>query len=505
MSRLLPTVFLTLCLGLPGVGSGQQPTLVEREWQDISSPNFRIMSVLGQERTVELLHHLEIMRASLGDVSEEPTYRSGVPTVIVAVDNHDDYVSIGAPDFSAGFFISNLRENAILINDTDDAAGIQIVLHEYAHYLNKQSGRIRYPRWFEEGNAEYLSHSRVADQAFEFAVAPQRHLAALNFSDWLPLRRILEVADLTGLSEEDAALFYGQSWLLVHYLRSLPDADRTIGKTLGAYSRLASKGVAPVDAFEQAFGFDVAQLEQELLQYYLDDNFITRRIAVNTTLPGFATRIKEMSEADAALALGQMALRFENSMAAEAWFTEVLADNEQRAHAEAGLGRVKGQRGDIEAASEHFENAIYLMAWDFWIWMDYAQYWAERLAVSQDNKSRQKVASRLIESLESALTISEATPELNSLMGFAYLAKGEDINEAIGYLEAAAEAAPHDQASRLLLARAYIFAYQPDDAIAMAESVLQFEHRANTITAAARDVISDARELDGLLREHSGN
>ena len=496
---------LVVCLGLPGIVDAAQTPLAERDWQDVRSPNFRIISVLGQERTIELLRHLEVMRASLGDVGEDSTYQSTVPTVIIAVDNHEDYVSIGAPDFSAGYFISNLRENAILINDADGDAGIQIVLHEYAHYLIKQSGRIRYPRWFEEGNAEYLSHSRVADQAFEFALAPKRHLATMNFASWLPLQRVLELNDVTELSDEDAALFYGQSWLLVHYLRSLPDADLTIDRKLSTYSRLASGGDSPVDAFERAFGLEVSQLQQELLQYYLDSNFVTRRIPVNTTLPGFTTRVRDMTQTDAALALGQMALLLENTAGAEMWFTEVLADNELRAHAEAGLGRVKGQRGDIEAASKHFENAIYLMAWDFRIWMDYAQYWAERLATSQDNKSREKVASRLIESLESALTISAATPELNSLMGFAYLAKGEDVHEAIEFLEAAADAAPHDQPSRLLLARAYIFAFQPDDAIAMAESVLQFEHQANTITAAARDVISDAQELDSLINGSSRN
>jgi len=176
-----------------------------------------------------------------------------------------------------------------------------------------------------------------------------------------------------------------------------------------------------------------------------------------------------------------------------------LSDNELRAHAEAGLGRVMGHRGDIDAASKHFENAIYLMAWDFRIWMDYAQYWAQRLTTSYDTKSRTKVASRLIESLESALTISEATPELNSLMGLAYLAKGEDIHEAIEFLEAAIEAAPQDQSTRLLLARAYLFAFQPEDAIAVAESVLHFEHQQNPVTAAAREVISDARELNNLI------
>jgi len=47
----------------------------------------------------------------------------------------------------------------------------------------------------------------------------------------------------------------------------------------------------------------------------------------------------------------------------------------------------------------------------------------------------------------------------------------------------------------MLLARAYLFVFQPDDAIAVAESVLRFEHQANVLTDAAHDVIDDAHEL----------
>ena len=133
------------------------------------------------------------------------------------------------------------------------------------------------------------------------------------------------------------------------------------------------------------------------------------------------------------------------------------------------------------------------MAWDFTIWMDYAQFWAKRLPLSEDYEERKRIADRLIESLNNALTISDATPEVNSLMGFAHLAKGSDLESAIEHLEAAATEAPHDQASRLLLANAYLFNGQMEQAIATAESVVRFEHAPNFVTAAANEIISQAR------------
>lgn len=465
----------------------------ERAWRDVRSANFRIKGVLTEQRTIELLRHLEIMRATLGDSDEMSTWRSGMPIVIVALDDHDDYVSVGAPANSAGFFFSDLRENAILIQDTAESSGIQVILHEYAHYLSKQSGRVRYPRWYEEGRAEYLSHSRLGNNTYEYALAPSQHIASLNFATWLPLRTVLDVTDTSDLDDVEASLYYAQSWLLVHYLHAQPGADGRLPQQMRDYARQVSAGTAPIEAFEAAFELEADQLENALLRYYLNRDFESRTLPADTALPGFSASVTAMTPAEARLVLARMALRFDNVDGAERWFLKVLDDDELRAHAEAGLGRVAGHRGDVDAANERFEAAIHLMSWDFTIWMDYAQYWAQRVSTSIDEKERDRHASRLIESLENALTIAEATPELNSLMGFAYLAKGRDPHEAIEFLEAAAAAAPHDQASRLLLANAYLYVGRLQDAVEVAESVLRFEHKPGLVTAAAQDVIGQAR------------
>jgi Tfp pilus assembly protein PilF len=494
VARFAKTTAALICLLALAVPATATETLDSRAWLDVRSNNFRIYSVLGAERTVELLRHLEIMRATLGDTSEESTWQASVPTIILAVDNHDDYVSIGAPDYSGGYFFSDLRENAILIEDSHDSAGIQIILHEYAHYLNRQSHHVRFPRWFEEGNAEYLSHSRLVDQAFEYGLAPESYLTTLGFGHWMPLSSILEVTDASSLSEIDGAMFYAQSWLLVHFLRSRPGADGSLPDQVSAYVRRTARGQPLVAAFEEAFGLDAAQLDTDLLKYYLERQFHHRSLPADTALPGFTTRVREMSADEVQLALAQMALRFDNVAGAERWFRDVLSSNDLRALAEAGLGRVAGYHGNVEAANRRFESAIRLMAWDFTIWMDYAQYWAQRVAESYDPAERVQYASRLIDSLENALTISEATPELNSLMGFAYLAKGKDPHDAIEYLEAASAEAPHDQASRLLLANAYLYVGRLEDAVRVAETVLLFEHEPGLISGAARDVIAAAHE-----------
>ena len=478
------------------VQSAPGEPLEERDWILMTSANFRVHSVLDEDRTAELLRHLEVMHTTLGNPGDISTYDSSVPTVIVIIDNHDDYAAIGAPANSMGYFISDLRENAILVEDSDEAHGVEVILHEYVHFLSLQTGRIRYPRWYEEGRAEYLSASRLKENHLEYGLPVRRRLISLDLAPWLPLETVLEVTDLSTLEPEQIELFYGQSWLLVHYLSSQPDAELTLPSSTRQYSELIGRGMDRGDAFEKAFEHDIDELEPLLQKYFLDGTFASKEIPADTAQPGFSTRARSLTVPEVQLALARMALKFENLDGAESWFKGVLSDAEFRAHGEAGLGRVSGIRGDIEAARTHFDNAIYLMAWDFDIWMDYAQFWAQRVSVTRDFNTRKKYALRLAESLESALTIKEATPELNSLMGFAYLAMDKDILEAIEYLEAAADEAPFDQASRLLLANAYLFVGDNGRAITMAQSVLSLEHEKSNVTIAAQDLIAKARKAN---------
>ncbi len=496
MSAATRHFVIAMCVWMVAGNVALGELLDDRDWILMTSDNFRVHSVLGEKRTAKLLRHLEVMHSTFGTTDNTSTYDSKIPTVILIVDDHDDYAAIGAPANSMGYFISDLRENAILVEDSNDTRGAEVMLHEYVHFLSFQSDRIRYPRWYEEGRAEYLSTSRLRDNVLEVGLPVERRLASLRFGSWLPLGTVLELTDLSTLDEEQSDLFYGQSWLLVHYLSSQPDAELKLPASTRKYSVLIGQGVNRSDAFEQAFDQDIAELEPTLLKYFVDGSFASREIPADTALPGFAPRARPLSVAEVRLALARMALRFRNLDGAEAWFNAVLSDPEFRAHGETGLGRIRGIRGDIEGARSHFDEAIYLMAWDFDIWMDYAQYWAQRVSVTADFKTRKRYAMRLVEALESALTIKEATPELNSLMGFAYLAMDKDIYEAIDYLEAAADEAPFDQASRLLLANAYLFVGDNSRAIGMAESVLSLEHEPSNVTVAAQALISKARDAD---------
>ena len=164
-SNIAVCIFAATLLLAASLAVGE--TLEERKWLDARSENFRIRSVLGEERTVELLRHLEIMHEALGYDVNVAFHAPVNPTIILAVDNHEDYVDVGAPSFTSGYFFSDPRENAILIEDTPDSSGVQIILHEYAHYLNRQAGRIRMSSNKPQDRLQRAGHPRRIRRRFQ--------------------------------------------------------------------------------------------------------------------------------------------------------------------------------------------------------------------------------------------------------------------------------------------------------------------------------------------------
>ncbi len=466
--------------------------LEERDWKLVTSPNFRVHSVLDLDRTRELVRHLEAMRLALDDPASESTYADDVPTVILAIDSVDDYENLGAPVNTEGVFVADLRENAILFVDTQGELGIEVVLHEYAHYLNFKNGDSYRPRWFEEGSAQYYSASRLTVDGFEYGIALPSRIAALNFANWLPVDVVLKVTDMAILDEIGGELFYLQSWLLYHYLQSRVESPDTLNAQLQLYNQAMTRDGDPISAFQNAFDVEVGTLAHELTEYVRGDEFHSRTAELAGNGGQIAPRVEPVSQQQVLIELGQMALRFENARGAEGWFRAALLHDDVKHLAEAGIGRVLGYRGDTQAANEHFESAIYHVSWDFRVWMDYAQFWATRIATTTDVAGRRKHARKLKEALESALTISDATPELSSLMGLAELALGKDPKEAIPWLEDSVEGAPMHQVTRLLLARAYLWNGEYHKASGMARSVLLLEHQQNVITETARELIREA-------------
>lgn len=181
----------------------------------------------------------------------------------------------------AGFYIPRAGSSVAFTPNVRLGSGetdftMIVLLHEYAHHFTISSTPFALPRWITEGSAEFFASAKFApDGGVDIGLAANHRIGDLNFADKLSIREILDYDRVAqgGLRRDG---FYGQAWLLFHYV-SFND------KRAPQYREYAVKymqGIPSLQAAEEAFG-DLDQLERELKSYQRSRRIEARRYPAN--------------------------------------------------------------------------------------------------------------------------------------------------------------------------------------------------------------------------------
>jgi len=145
-----------------------------------------------------------------------------------------------------------------------DLSGQTVLFHEYAHHFMMAGLTARaYPRWFTEGFAEFFGATRFRDDGSVLLGAPANDRAAeLAYAREVPMRRLLSFDGGTQEGQSSYDSFYGQSWVLFHYLQMAPERAGQLAK----YQRQLATGHPALEAAEATFG-DLGKLEKDMDAY----------------------------------------------------------------------------------------------------------------------------------------------------------------------------------------------------------------------------------------------
>ena len=194
---------------------------------------------------------------------------------------------------------------------------------------------VRYPMWFDEGFAEYLSAARTHFEYFEIGLVPEHRRGSLIYSSWISMRKILSPGDYDRWGDERKAMFYAEAWALVHYLQNRSDRDTSFGQDMGHYVELVESGESDIEAFEEAFGMTVKDLNWQVKRYLERGRFPGFRMKLDQLLPDFEPEVTSLSREQASLGLGQIALRRGALDKADHWFNDRRS---RRGYASVGRG-----------------------------------------------------------------------------------------------------------------------------------------------------------------------
>ncbi len=416
-----------------------------------------------------------------------------IPTEIVVVNRTRDMTQFGLSDTIAGVFMPSIRQNFILMKDGGSINGSHVIQHEYVHFLMRNQSSANYPKWFQEGWAEYLGSAKMENGKFKVGVFPNVRASSFTHSNWLSMKRVLEPESHDFWDDEMLAMFYAQSWAMIHYLQSIPEKKKNLSANMSEYITLRETGLGGVKAFEEAFSVNASDFGLAVQKYVKINRFSYYSLDPDDLLPDFEPNVIEISREQASLSLARMASRTGKDDKAEYWYNIAKEDEELRSRAQVGLGEIHKSKGEYEMALPYFIKAVELAPDDYLAHLGLAEYWHSFAFKDKGRLDLQSLELARKHYLD-AWKLEKTVPEIYAMYGKTYIDEGKNVGKGIEMLEQAQRMLASNLPIRTYLAEAYLLVGRNDDAIIAARSIIAWSHSESNISVRAKKIIEIAEK-----------
>lgn len=353
-------------------------------------------------------------------------------------------------------------------SDADDTA-----FHEYTHYFQQAHFPASYPGWVIEGYAQYLQTIRIDPDAIVVGHGAQTLTNRLKAS-WLPWDEVLRSTTGT-LARDKWNAFYGQAWLLTHYLSSDPQR----GAAFNRYLTAVAKGGDPVRSLTEALGTDLPTLNNELMRYYRAPLRVQR--FAWTPPAGRPTTVAALQGGEAVLRLLDARTRYFVAEADRPAFVEkvraIAARYPQDRFAMLAAARVDAKYGDADRAATTLAPLLADGKRDVDALAIRGMARMRQAAAAKDATAAAPLWREARTDLRAAIDERGEDPEL--LYRLALTSRNEPTwptKGTIAMLARALELSPQSEAIRLTLGEALLKAGRSNDARLVLQSLVNDPH-----------------------------
>jgi tetratricopeptide (TPR) repeat protein len=354
---------LALLLALTPARAAVPEFATKAEWLRLETAHFVVVTDAGAGVGKDVARKLERFSQALGQLNPGLRSVSTLPTLIFVFRDQKElepYRPENSENLLA-FFTQAEDRNLLVINGSPEGtARSEVAFHEFVHcYLRANYRDV--PLWLNEGLAQYYSTCRLTRNAAEFGKPNMPLVEWMKGREPISMEMMFHMKADAPAYQHDNGLrnqFYGQSFLLTHYLQS-PSGGRA-ERFDRFLARLHDGGVQPQSAFREVIpDAEWAPMIAGLGEYLGRIDFEkTRTVSLPDAAPDPGTA--PLSPAEALALLGALQLHLGPSRVAVAGehFDAAAALDPGFAPARAGLGFVADVGGRPAEAEAHYARAL---------------------------------------------------------------------------------------------------------------------------------------------------
>lgn len=444
----------------------------EENWIEISTQHFTVYCNDSEKRGRQVAEQLERMRAVFQTAYPDMSVDPSAPIVVIAAKDEKSFRALEPEDYLAkgqaqitGFFLRALDKNYILLrmDVTSEQHPYAAVYHEYTHLLFGK--KVWLPLWLNEGLAEFYENTDIRDKDTIIGEPSKINEMLLRQNPLLPLSTLLTVDYKSPYyhQEQEASIFYAESWALTHYLK-VSDA-RNGTHHVYDYMVLVSNHVDPVTAATQAFG-GLKQLEIALGSYTRQFSLygkMTKALPVDDTT--FKVQPVSGTQADAVRA--DLLAYNGREKDARALLDQVLHDDPKNTLAHETMGFLESQAGNLEKAQEWYAQAVKLDSQSY-----LACYRFAAIALNR-GQSGEEMNAEIVASLRKAIKLNPEFSLPYDALGSFYGARRENLDEAHMLMLQAVSLDPENVQFRIHTAEVLLEMEREADAITVLNAAMK--------------------------------
>lgn len=276
---------------------------------EIKSENIVFYGDVRPEDGKRLVRNLEIYRSVILALSEVKNRPDPVPLRIYAFENGKKLNQFASSRGAAGLYLQASEGPIFLTVSSGGFRGnkwsSQVAFHEYSHHVLHALSKDVYPRWYDEGFANYLSTFNIVDDVITIGAPNVSHGRSIKNGALMDPETILKAVTRYPATRR-LDKFYGQSWLYVHYLQNTPE----LSEKLPVYLKALKDKTDALEAFEQAFGLSIQEFHKRARLYWNKNTFPVASFKASPALLKHDVTIAELSDAQFELAYAKAQLSF---------------------------------------------------------------------------------------------------------------------------------------------------------------------------------------------------